>query len=671
MSVLLGCVGLPSAWSAENASAAPPALPHMHLVAAPEFPVEAEWVNTDQPLSLRQLRGKVVLLDFWTYGCLNCLHILPDLKSLEATFAPNLVVIGIHTAKYDHESARAHIQQAIHRHGIAHPVMNDRDHRMWDAYRVSGWPTQILIDPAGRVIQGFIGEHHLEQMAALIKETIAYHRRQGTLRHAPLPALASPESRDTPLRYPGKVVVDPASARLAVADTNHHRLVLASLEGDVLAVIGNGQAGMVDGAFATAAFRRPQGMVLQDDELYVADAGNHAVRRVDLAQRTVETVLGSGQQARTLNVPGYGRAVLLNSPWALYRHGTALYMAMAGSHQIWRADLTTGYAEPFAGSGSEAWTDDIHSEAAFGQPSGLAGDRQTLYVADTEVNALRVLSLDPDGVTTTVAGGGLFTFGDRDGAGQNVKLQHPQGVAASRGRIFIADTYNHKIKQFDATSGQVQTLAGAGTAGYRDGSLDRALFYEPSGLSADGDQLYVADTNNHRVRVIDLAAGLVSTFDFKGLTSPSESDILASAVEDDLVETMKLDRHVWPALSHTTARIHLHPPKGWKVNARAPGRLTVTIDGDAVGVAAAYTGRTLRPMPAQLTVPFHVARAGTAALVRVNLAFVVCRSGDEGVCVPRQVAWKIPVQSAKQAPPADLLLHDRMTSILNDFSETR
>jgi DNA-binding beta-propeller fold protein YncE len=508
-------------------------------------------------------------------------------------------------------------------------------------------------------------------MANLIRETITYHRQQGTLRDTPLPALAMSEPRDTPLRFPGKVAVDTASSRLVVADTNHHRLVLASLDGDVLAVIGSGRAGMVDGAFATAAFRQPQGMVLQGDELYVADTGNHAVRRVDLARGMVETVLGNGQQARTLNVPGYGRAVSLNSPWALYRHGSALYMAMAGSHQVWRADLTTGYAEPFAGSGREAWVDDTYSDAAFGQPSGLTGDGQRLYVADTEDNALRELSLDPDGVTTTAAGGGLFTFGDRDGAGQIVKLQHPQGVAASRGRVFIADTYNHKIKQYDPVSGRVDTLAGTGTSGYRDGTLDRALFDEPSGLSAGGDKLYVADTNNHRVRVIDLAAGGVSTFVLRGLTSPSSSDAWASSVEDDLVETVKLDRHVLPALSTTTARIQLHPPKGWKVNVKAPGRLAVAIDGNAVGVAAAYTGRTIRPMPAQLAVPFDVARAGTSALVRVDLAFVVCRSGDEGVCVPRQVAWEIPVQSADRAAPVELVLHDHMTSVLKDFSETR
>lgn len=435
--VLLAFTRLPLAWSTNHAKASHPALPHMNLALAPEFPADAEWVNTDRSLRLRQLRGKIVLLDFWTYGCINCLHILPDLKRLETVFERELVVIGIHTAKYDHESVRAHIQQAIYRHGITHPVMNDRDQRMWNAYRVSGWPTQILIDPTGRVIQGFIGEHHRERMTRLIRETIAYHRQQGTLRDAPPPPLVTPEPRDTPLRYPSKVAIDTTSSRLVVADTNHHRLVLANLAGDVIATIGSGRAGRVDGAFATAAFRQPRGMVFAGDELYVADTGNHVVRRVDLAQGMVETVLGSGRQARTLNVPGYGRAVSLNSPWALYRYERALYIAMAGSHQIWHADLTTGYAEPFAGSGREAWVDDTHIDAAFGQPSGLAGDGQRLYVSDTEVNALRVLSLDPDGMTTTAVGDGLFTFGDRDGPGREAKLQHPQGIAISNEGIFI------------------------------------------------------------------------------------------------------------------------------------------------------------------------------------------------------------------------------------------
>jgi thiol-disulfide isomerase/thioredoxin len=273
--LLFGFVGLPPSGAANQRSMARPDLPHMNLTLAPEFPADAEWVNIEQPLSLRQLRGKVVLLDFWTYGCINCLHILPDLKYLESTFARELVVVGIHTAKYDQESARGNIQQAIQRYGISHPVMNDYDRRMWNAYRVSGWPTQILIDPAGRVLQGFVGEHHREAMTRLITATVDLHRKQGTLKEEPLSAWEMPEPPDTPLRYPGKVSVDPATSRLVVADTNHHRLVLASLDGEVLAVIGRGQAGMADGAFATAAFRQPHGVVLEGNALYVADTGNH------------------------------------------------------------------------------------------------------------------------------------------------------------------------------------------------------------------------------------------------------------------------------------------------------------------------------------------------------------------------------------------------------------
>ncbi len=196
--LLLISARLPLAWSVDYASVAQSVLSPKNVSLAPEFPTDAEWVNTDRPIRLQQLRGRLVLLDFWTYGCINCLHILSDLKRLEATFERELVVLGVHTAKYDNESARAHIQQAISRHDITHPVMNDRDQHMWNAYRVSGWPTQILIDPTGRIIQGFIGEHHRERMTRLIRETIAHHRKQGTLREAPPLALAVPEPRDTP-----------------------------------------------------------------------------------------------------------------------------------------------------------------------------------------------------------------------------------------------------------------------------------------------------------------------------------------------------------------------------------------------------------------------------------------------------------------------------------------
>jgi thiol-disulfide isomerase/thioredoxin len=646
-----------------------PALPQMQLAPAPEFPDDLQWLNTDRPLRLRELRGKLVLLDFWTYGCINCLHILPDLKRLEAKYARELVVIGVHTAKYGNEAVLANLHQAIRRYGIQHPIINDDAARVWSAYRVPGWPTQILIDPNGNILQGFIGEYHDQQIDRLIADSIALHRQRGTLcEAAPLPIVTSPSAPDTPLRYPGKVLADAASSHLWIADTQHHRIILSTLDGNVLAVVGRGAAGSADGDFASATFRQPQGLALQNGQLYVADTGNHLVRRVNLTTQRVDTIAGTGVRAREFNVPGYGRAAQLNSPWDLHRQGNALYMAMAGMHQIWRLDLETTYVEPFAGTGHEALIDDVHVDAAFGQPSGLSGDGTHLYVADTEVNAIRAVSLAPDGMTTTLSGGGLFTFGDRDGMGREARLQHPLGIAAVEGGVYVADTYNHKIKRLNTSTGHLKTIAGTGMGGWRDGAAAQAQFYEPGGLSAAAGQLYVADTNNHRVRVVDLHTLVVRTLPFRGLTPPEHVASVPSG-EDDPTEVLRLSEQSLPASIRTAMRIALHAPAGWQVNAGAPGLLAVTVKGRGVGVPDAYAKKILRPMPPELEVPLQTAPAGTVALLRVDLNFVLCRKGNQAVCVPRQIAWEVPVRSRSQAVQTELILHDRMVSIAQEFAD--
>ena len=656
---LLSGWNIPGAAPAAQAETAVPSLPHMSLTPAPEFPADLEWVNTARPLSLRALRGKVVLLDFWTYGCINCLHILPDLHRLEAAYPRELVIIGVHSAKYDNEGALANIRQAVQRYGITHPVVNDREFRIWKAYRVPGWPTVMVLDPEGNILQGFVGENHYERLDRLIASTVALHRQKGSLRdEQPFVVTTHPTPQLTPLRYPGKILADVASARLFIADTNHHRLVMTDLRGTVQAVIGSGRAGAADGPFASASFRQPQGMTLHGSMLYVADTGNHLLRRVDLRRRVVDTVLGSGDKARTFNVPGTGRGVALNSPWALYEQGAYVYIAMAGMHQLWRLELATGYAEPFAGSSREDLVDELHLDAAFGQPSGLTGDRRALYVADSEVNAIRHVEIDPDGKTSTLAGGGLFTFGDRDAVGSEARLQHPLGVTYVNGAVYIADTYNHKIKRLDVQSRQVRTLAGTGKPGWQDGAADQAQFYEPGGLSSAHGRLYVADTNNHRVRVVDIATRTVSTLPLRGLTPPSSQTAVTPETAEDA--PVRLADHTLAAASQVPLHIVLQATDEWKVNEQAPATLTITAEGDAVQIPLEYAQRTLRPMTPQLSIPLTVAQAGTRAVLRVDLAFVMCQVGQQTVCLPRQLAWEIPVQSRVEAAQSELVLAYRL-----------
>ncbi len=656
---LLGGWNIAGAAPVARAETAVPSLPHMSLTPAPEFPSDLEWVNTSRPLSLRALRGKVVLLDFWTYGCINCLHILPDLHRLEAAYPRELVVIGVHSAKYDNEGTLANIRQAVQRYGITHPVVNDRAFRMWKSYRVPGWPTVMVLDPEGNILQGFVGENHYERLDRLIASTVALHRHKGTLRDKqPFVAAIYPTPQTTPLRYPGKILADAVSSRLFIADTNHHRLVMADLHGTVQAVIGTGRAGANDGSFATASFRQPQGMALLGSMLYVADTGNHLLRRVDLQRRVVETVLGSGEKARTFNVPGTGRRVALNSPWALYGQGAYVYIAMAGMHQLWSLELATGYAEPFAGSSREDVVDELHLDAAFGQPSGLTGDGRVLYVADSEVNAIRRVEIDPDGKTSTLAGGGLFTFGDRDAVGAEARLQHPLGVTYADGVVYMTDTYNHKIKRLDAQSGQVRTLAGTGKPGLKDGAAEQAQFYEPGGLSSAHGHLYVADTNNHRVRVVDVEARTVSTLPLRGLTPPTPRTTVTHETTEDA--PVRLADHTLAAASQVPLHIMLQATDEWKVNEQAPATLTITTEGDAVQVPLEYAQRTLQPMTPQVSIPLTVAQAGTRAVLRVDLAFVMCQVGQQTICLPRQLAWEIPVQSRVEAAQSELVLAYRL-----------
>jgi DNA-binding beta-propeller fold protein YncE len=608
---------------------------------------------------LRKLRGKVVLLDFWTYGCINCLHIIPDVQRLEAAYPRELVVIGVHSGKYDNERLVDNIRQATRRYGISHAVVNDRDFRIWNAYRVPGWPTQIVIDPAGRHLMAFVGENHYGRIDQLVKATIDLHRKQGTLREGALYLRAESAATDTsPLLYPGKVLANTDASRLFIADTNHHRLVVTDPQGTLREVIGNGVAGANDGPFATATFRQPQGMALHEDMLYVADTGNHLLRRIDLRRRMVETIAGSGAKARMFNVPGLGRGIPLNSPWDLHRHGQHLYIAMAGMHQVWRMDLATARLEPFSGSGREDLVDAVHSEAAMGQPSGLSGDAHQLYVADSEVNAVRAARLHPFGRIVTLAGGGLFTFGDRDGLGAEARLQHPLGVAYAGGTVYVADTYNHKIKALDPRTGRLQTFAGTGTPGDRDGPGDQAQFYEPGGLSVGGGQLYVADTNNQRIRVLDLTSRLVSTLSIRGLTPPTAAITSAAAASPDAV--VKLAEQAMPAASQGALRIALDIPSGFKLSPGAPATLAVSVQGDGVRVPPEHGVQTLMPFDPNLVVPLYIGPPGERALLQVDLAFVICRRNDQGICALRQVVWQAPVRSQSGAAPSALTLRYRV-----------
>jgi thiol-disulfide isomerase/thioredoxin len=487
-------------------------------VQAPELEGGVAWLNTAGPLKLADLKGKIVLLDFWTLCCINCIHVLPDLARLEKQYPNELVVIGIHTAKFKNEKETESIRKAILRYEISHPVVNDADQDIWRAYRSRGWPTLVLIDPEGYIAYQESGEGQYRYVNAAIAGLIKKHKDKGTLNTKPLKfELARfSETGNSPLFFPGKVLADAASRRLFIADSTHHRIVITDLDGKKIAVAGSGTPGKSDGPFAKAKFNDPQGMALDGDTLYVADRKNHLLRALDLKLQSVKTVAGTGAQGRDREAEGDPRAIGLNSPWALYRDGQRLFIAMAGHHQIWVLDLDRKYLAPYAGTGEEDIKDDSLSASCFAQPSGLASDGKTLYVADSEVSAIRAVPIGGRGQVRTIVGQDLFKFGDTDGIGDAVRLQHALGVAWHDGTLYVADTYNSKIKVIDPVTRRCTTLLGGEPPGW----LASPLFSEPAGISIAGGKLYVADTNAHRIRVVDLKTKAVSTLNLTGVEAP-------------------------------------------------------------------------------------------------------------------------------------------------------
>ncbi|HEY4128616.1 MAG TPA: thioredoxin-like domain-containing protein [Gammaproteobacteria bacterium] len=466
---------------------------------APDFPAGLDWINTGgKPISIKQLRGKVVLLDFWTYGCINCFHIIPDLKKLEAKYPTSLVIIGVHSAKFATEGKTSHIAAVVQRYGLEHPVVNDDQLQVWNEYGAEGWPTVTLIDPAGNVVGQVSGEGHYDLMDKVIGTLTTEFAAKKQLVTKPLWfAGLHDKMPDTQLLYPGKVLADVKGGRLFIADSNHDRVVVTTLEGKVLSVIGDGKPGLKDGAYGAAEFHYPQGLTLFDaDTLYVADTDNSALRRVDLKRGTVTTVAGDGKQTYMEDGDQPAAKAELDTPWDVLAQGGLVYIAMAGQHQLWTYDPASQEIKHFAGSGREGIDDGELSEASFAQPSGLTTDGATLYVADPEASAVRAVDLSGHFARVkTLIGLGLFTFGDVDGTGDTVRLQHDLGVAWHAGHIYIADTYNGKIKELDPANKSVTTLVGGDT------------LEEPGGLSIGGDMLYVADTDHGRVVTVDIKTG--------------------------------------------------------------------------------------------------------------------------------------------------------------------
>ena len=629
-------------------------------VRAPEITGGRGWLNTDKPLSIAGLKGKVVLLDFWTYGCINCIHIIPDLKKLEAKYAKQLVVIGVHSAKFQNEKETENIRRIILRYEIEHPVYNDSEYAVWQNYGVRAWPTQVLIDPAGYIVGGVSGEGNYDIIDQTIAKLVADFRSRGELNEEPLKlVLERAKVGDLPLAFPGKILADAKTDRLFIADSNHNRIVVTKLDGTLIETIGTGDAGAVDGAFDKATFYRPQGLALAGDSLYVADTENHLIRRVDLKSRNVETIAGTGKQTHEYFKSGPARSVALSSPWDLQLAGRSLYIAMAGPHQIWKMDLDKNEVSTFAGSGREARLDGPIMEAGFAQPSGIATDGKMLWVADSESNIIREIDL-AGGSVKTLVGGDLFEFGDVDGTGDDVRLQHPLGLITYGDKLLIADTYNHKIKELDPKQEKVRTLLGTGKPGQTDGPTPS--FYEPGGLSLANSTLYIADTNNHAIRVVDLKTKRASTLRINGLTPPAKNMLALENADGPNAEEIKVATQKLRAGTESTLLIDVELPAGYHLNPLAPQRYKVSVDGKSLAVDAKNAARSSKDLKLPVRVPLNASAAGSST-VRAQVTLFYCREDNTGTCRIKTLVWQVPVEVTTDTnAPTEVKLQGRLTA---------
>ena len=475
------------------------------------------WLNTaGRELSLADVRGRVVLLDFWTFCCINCLHVLDELRPVEEEFGEHLVVIGVHSPKFEHERDRNALIAAIERYDVPHPVLDDPDLLTWDQYAARAWPTLAVVDPEGYLVWSMAGEGHAEGLRRLIRDLVTEHRAKGTLRETDGTPLVPAERRlETELRFPGKIAALPGGTFL-VSDSAHHSIVeLAEDAETVLRRIGDGARGHVDGDGATARFSEPQGVCVLPAEVaaavgydvVVADTVNHRLRGLRLADGAVTTLAGTGEPWRgapgdPVGAPEDPREARLSSPWdvAWYEPVNAVVIAMAGTHQLWRFDPVGDELTAFAGTTVESLRDGPVAQAWFAQPSGLAADGDKLWVADSESSSLRWVAPSPEGFRVhTAVGQGLFDFGDMDGAAADALFQHPLGVAVlPDGSVAVCDTYNNAIRRYDPVDQTVSTLA-TGVA-------------EPSGAVVAGETLVVVESAAHRVSR-PVAPGLALTVD--------------------------------------------------------------------------------------------------------------------------------------------------------------
>lgn len=555
--------------------------------------MEPDWLNVPSALTSEELAGRIILVDFWTFCCINCIHVIPDLHYLEQKFGDKLTVIGVHSAKFQNERDRENIRQAILRYDIEHPVVNDSQFHIWQNFAVRSWPTLILINPDGKIAEVYSGEGNRDALERDIADLIRVYG--ASVNTKPLAMqLEKTKQPKTTLAFPGKIELGADMAgkpALFISDSGNNRIVTtpwgAAMANADLSVddngmglpirdqIGSGKSGFKDGSFAEAQFNAPQGLLYRDHKLYIADTGNHALRVADLKNRTVKTLAGTGARGGYRISDGApALKTALASPWdlAFYPTPNEIAIANAGSHQIWGYDIAAGTLRILAGNGRESIDDGKYPSNSLSQPSGLSVLDDKLYFVDSETSSLRVLQ---NGSVTTLIGTGLFDFGFKNGKQGEALLQHSLGLYATVDGVFIADSYNHAVRFYDFKTKSVSTVFGNGARGNGIGDTANTQFSEPNDIVKINDVLLIADTNNNRLVLADAKAGQSRVLDIK-----------PAAAKVTLADPKDLPNYVPSKFatvsSGKSVAVKFDLASGWKINHDAPSYLDFFHNEDAV-----------------------------------------------------------------------------------------
>ncbi|XP_023571231.1 NHL repeat-containing protein 2 isoform X2 [Octodon degus] len=598
-----------------------------------------------------------------------------------------LLIVGVHSAKFPNEKVLDNITSAVLRYNITHPVVNDAEASLWQELEVSCWPTLVILGPRGNMLFSLIGEGHKDKLFLYTSIALKYYKDRGQIRDNKIGIKLYKDSLPpSPLLFPGKVTVDQATNRLVVADTGHHRILVIWKNGQIQYSIGGPNPGRRDGLFSEASFNSPQGVAVMDNIIYVADTENHLIRKIDLEAEKVSTVAGVGVQGTDKEGGAKGEEQPISSPWDVVfgtsgsevQRNNILWIAMAGIHQIWallldsgklpkKNELKKGTCLPFAGSGNEENRNNAYPhKAGFAQPSGLSLASEDpwncLFVADSESSTVRTVSLK-DGAVKPLIGGerdpmNLFAFGDVDGAGIDVKLQHPLGVAWDKKRnlLYVADSYNHKIKVVDPKTKSCTTLAGTGnTNNVASSSFTESTFNEPGGLCVgeNGQLLYVADTNNHQIKVMDLETKTVSVLPvFKSENAVVDGPLLLEKPKTAPRLPKSAPAVKLPPVSVCPGqtlqfRLRLEFPSGAKLTEGAPSCWFLSADGNEWLLQGQAPSGDIESISDQPTISLRIPdRCGSPDVVLSVSVFLYYCSADSSACMMKGVLFRQPLQVA-------------------------